>query len=1119
MLYPLRIFLCVLCLSCLTNSISAQISIPESPHAQRYKDLITANVPTVTMPAIDIDQLQQEDIADEAAGLPPRFGKRFETDLNLETHGRWDNLPNGGRIWRLAIESPDAISINLTFDDFFMPRGGRLFVFNEDFSQILGAFSGTNNKADGRFATNLVFDEKIIIGYYEPRAARRQGRVSIDGVIHGYRNIAPPELDKFAFNRRPPASADCFIDAACPEGDPWRDQIRSVAYMIIGNGTRRCTGALVANTNGNQRLLFLTSNQCLSTNTTTYDAVSNPIVSTWVFDWNYEASICNGSVPIVSNSTTGAVVRANAAFPSNTVEKSDFALLELTESPITAGYDVYFAGWDASGTTPPGGTSIHYPNGSPKKIAIENGSLVATTSNPITGLSSSQITQWRVTDWDGGALEGSSQGSPIFDNNSGRIVGQFSGGFAECDLSNNQDNGEADYFGQFSYSWNNAGATDSRRRLKDWLNPSNSGQLSINGYGTSNNCSNPEPVACDETYNGDTNDGQNVFDFYGFGSTYSGKEYIHSFTPNTSGLAIIELKNLSANLDLFVLSSCNNTNAIASSTNIGTNAESIMVNLTAGQTYRIVVDAKGTNTVSTYDLITGCMDPCEAPLPLECGEERTTSTFGMKNYYSQHGNSGPSWTGGETVYEFTTIGGQTTINLDPNVDLDLFLLSACDPVNNQIASSTNTGVTDESIQLNLAAGTYYIMVDGFNGSAGTYTLTLNCPSEATCASPSGVIGDVMYQGDTDLGQDNINNHGAFSGWDGKELVYVYTPDESGPFEISLTNLSDDVDLFLLDACDPVNAQLASSTQSGTTNELITFDLVANADYFIIVDGFGTATSTFNLLITTPTACDAVFEIDCADLNSSFSFGVSGSTVNADNDYLYHGGNLIEEYRGGEVVYEFVADDGMVEIQLNNLTDNLDVFLLSVCEQTQNEVARSDNDGIASEQITATLTAGTYYIMIDGYEDAESDFTLLLSCERPPILVRTKVSLQGAFEGSNNLMRNDLRSKLPLTEPFSALGFQHVNGGGGETIGNPMILAGTGSNAIVDWVFVELREGGSSSILLATRSALVQRDGDVVEIDGVSPLEFPETPDDYHISVKARNHLGVMTDLPVSLSYD
>jgi hypothetical protein len=47
--------------------------------------------------------------------------------------------------------------------------------------------------------------------------------------------------------------------------------------------------------------------------------------------------------------------------------------------------------------------------------------------------------------------------------------------------------------------------------------------------------------------------------------------------------------------------------------------------------------------------------------------------------------------------------------------------------------------------------------------------------------------------------------------------------------------------------------------------------------------------------------------------------------------------------------------------------------------------------------------------------------------------------------------------------------------------------------------------------------LLQRDGDVVELDGISPVALPVAPGNYHIAVRHRNHLGVMSASSVALS--
>ncbi len=48
-----------------------------------------------------------------------------------------------------------------------------------------------------------------------------------------------------------------------------------------------------------------------------------------------------------------------------------------------------------------------------------------------------------------------------------------------------------------------------------------------------------------------------------------------------------------------------------------------------------------------------------------------------------------------------------------------------------------------------------------------------------------------------------------------------------------------------------------------------------------------------------------------------------------------------------------------------------------------------------------------------------------------------------------------------------------------------------------------------------RAALLQRDGDIVDIDGVSPVPFPGASGSYHVAVRHRNHLGCMTNAAVT----
>ncbi len=136
---------------------------------------------------------------------------------------------------------------------------------------------------------------------------------------------------------------------------------------------------------------------------------------------------------------------------------------------------------------------------------------------------------------------------------------------------------------------------------------------------------------------------------------------------------------------------------------------------------------------------------------------------------------------------------------------------------------------------------------------------------------------------------------------------------------------------------------------------------------------------------------------------------------------------------------------------------------------------------------------------------------------PAVQVAAKVFLEGPYVSGTGLMGDALRTAgiIPATEPYTGIGYTHV-GGGGETVA-PAVLAVTGTNAIVDWVVLELRDDVDPGLVVATRSALLQRDGDVVATNGTSPVTLAIAPGNYHVAMRHRNHLGAMVLDPISLS--
>jgi energy-converting hydrogenase Eha subunit C len=144
--------------------------------------------------------------------------------------------------------------------------------------------------------------------------------------------------------------------------------------------------------------------------------------------------------------------------------------------------------------------------------------------------------------------------------------------------------------------------------------------------------------------------------------------------------------------------------------------------------------------------------------------------------------------------------------------------------------------------------------------------------------------------------------------------------------------------------------------------------------------------------------------------------------------------------------------------------------------------------------------------------------------RPPLQLNLKVILGGPFNIGNNLMNDTIRALglIPISDPYRSPAFNnnfvHVNNAIMQTIGSG-VLSVTGNDAIVDWVFIQLHSKFDSSIVVGTKAALVQRDGDVVSAaDGVSPVSFSNLiNDNYFISIRHRNHLGIISLLKYPIS--
>ncbi len=459
------------------------------------KTLLTASVPAQVMPAVDVDVLLKQDALMRGKDVPYRFGFNHFVTINADQQGNWVLLPSGEKIWRLKIVCPDALSINISFSNFNIPPGAKLFLYTPDKSVVLGAYTSDNITADYFFGTDLIQGSEVIMEYDEPAFPAFHGQLDIYRITHGYR-------DAFDFAKSYGQSGSCQTNINCPAGANW--QLTKKAVVCIVDGGEICTGAMIADVPHSGTPYFLTANHC----------ITGATVSTWVFRFNWESAGCANQNGPTNQTVNGSTLKANKA-------SSDFALLQLNNIPPQA-YGVYYAGWNRQNVADISSIGIHHPSGDIKKISFDN--------NPCTSTSwggTPANSHWKV-DWDGGqCTEPGSSGSPLF-NQDHQIIGQLHGGASACGSSDMTDE-----YGKFWMSWD-LGTTNATQ-LKHWLDPNNSGNVTEDGY---------DPWAPTDTIN------LSLVNFTSTGASVClGDTVVPAFTVKNLGIDTITTFNIEYHLD------------------------------------------------------------------------------------------------------------------------------------------------------------------------------------------------------------------------------------------------------------------------------------------------------------------------------------------------------------------------------------------------------------------------------------------------------------------------------------------------------------------------------------------------------------------------------------------
>ncbi len=405
----------------------------------------------VILPPVDERRFLAEDQAAESSGLdkPLRFAAPIPVNLGPDRNGTWSQLDDGSRVWRCEVISDGARSLNFGLSAFRLPPGAAFHLYPADRSRYDGPYGGADAAPTGEFWTPVVPGDNVVLELHVPSHPAFEPEVAIAQVAHDYRGF----LQILAGQEE----SSCNNDVVCPLGDSWRQDIRSAGVYTL-DGQWRCSGQL---------LMSLVSSNPLAYFETAYHCGISPAnASTIVVYWRDEAPTCGQHCcgPLTF-SQSGATFVAGWS-------TSDFCLIRLDQDPSPES-NVYYAGWDARETSAPQTeTVIHHPNCDVKAISFCSRPATLTSwaedSGPGDG------TQWRIDHYDSGTTEAGSSGAGLWDQDH-RIIGQLHGGSASC-----AEPDSCDWYGRLALSWEGGGSPSTR--LKDWLDPNQTGAQFMDGY-------------------------------------------------------------------------------------------------------------------------------------------------------------------------------------------------------------------------------------------------------------------------------------------------------------------------------------------------------------------------------------------------------------------------------------------------------------------------------------------------------------------------------------------------------------------------------------------------------------------------------------------------------------
>jgi hypothetical protein len=448
---------------------------------------------------------------------------------------------------------------------------------------------------------------------------------------------------------------------------------------------------------------------------------------------------------------------------------------------------------------------------------------------------------------------------------------------------------------------------------------------------------------------------------------------------------------------LYVLRSCGQpSTAVACNDDYQDTSHSRIDTTLQPGTYFVVVDGYADGQ-GEFDLVVRAQplrpigEVCAAAQPLPIGQAVNGSTSGSANYFQATCADGAS--SPDQLYRLdVTQRSRVRIHQRSQHDGALHLRRTCEDASSEIACNDDSnGVAESLITQVLDPGQYYVVSDGYSGggraNAGDYVITADVAPVAggsanadACGTAGQISPGATVEADTFEAADDFS--GSCGGAGAPDVVYRLDVRSRSTARVLVNGAQFQGHVYITRGCGAQASEVACGAleTGGSPNQSALETVLDPGTYHVVVDGrdaaaFGSANISVQLtdLQALERSCRAAPLLRPGRT-------VNGTTAGRANQFE---ASCAASAQSGDLVYRIrLRQRRHVVIEMTSEHDGALHLRRSCIDRTSEVACNDDHEDQRHSRIEADLDAGTYFVVVDGFQASNTGGFSLEYSETP-----------------------------------------------------------------------------------------------------------------------------------------